>query len=146
MSRWTQRARSRGDAASRGKPDRAYAVGYGRPPIESRFQPGTSGNSRGRRKGSKNLKTLIRKAMTASISIQEGTKTRRVSKIEGVVLRQLQSALKGDDRSAMAVIKMAMQMGLLEEPASNATEDTALSGADERILDELLARHSAKRR
>ena len=146
MSRWTQRARSRGDAASRGKPDRAYAVGYGRPPIESRFQPGTSGNSRGLRKGSKNLKTLIRKAITASISIQEGTKTRRVSKIEGVVLRQLQSALKGDDRSAMAVIKMAMQMGLLEEPASNATEDTALSGADERILDELLARHSAKRR
>jgi len=138
--------RSRGDAASRGKPDRAYAVGYGRPPIESRFQPGTSGNPRGRRKGSKNLKTLVRKAMTASISIQEGTKTRRVSKIEGVVLRQLQSALKGDDRSAMAVIKMAMQMGLLEEPAINAAEDTALSGGDERILDELLARHSAKRR
>jgi hypothetical protein len=84
--------------------------------------------------------------MTASVSIHEGTKTRRVSKIEGVVLRQLQSALKGDDRSAMAVIKMAMQMGLLEEPASNAAEDTALSGADERILDELLARHSAKLR
>ena len=137
---------SRGDAASRGKPDRAYVVGYGRPPTDSRFQPGTSGNPRGRRKGSKNLKTLIRKALTASISIREGTKTRRVSKIEGVVLHQLQSALKGDDRSAMAVIKMAMQMGLLEEPASNAAEDTALSGADERILDELLARHSAKRR
>jgi len=136
----------RGDAPSRGKPDQAYAVGYGRPPIESRFQPGTSGNPRGRRKGSKNLKTLIRKAMTASVSIHEGTKTRRVSKIEGVVLRQLQSALTGDDRSAMAVIKMAMQMGLLEEPASNAAEDTALSGADERILEELLARHSAKRR
>ena len=136
----------RGDAPSRGKPDQAYAVGYGRPPVESRFQPGTSGNPRGRRKGSKNLKTLIRKAMTASVSIHEGTKTRRVSKIEGVVLRQLQSALTGDDRSAMAVIKMAMQMGLLEEPANNAAEDTALSGADERILHELLARHGAKRR
>jgi Family of unknown function (DUF5681) len=61
---------SRGDAASGGKPDRAYVVGYGRPPIESRFQLGSSGNPRGRRKGSKNLKTLIRKAMTASISIQ----------------------------------------------------------------------------
>ena len=136
----------RGNAASRVKPERDYAVGYGRPPVESRFQPGTSGNPRGRRKGSKNLKTLIRKAMTASIAIKEGTKTRRVSKIEGVVLRQLQSALTGDDRSAMAVIKMAMQMGLLEEPASNAAEDTALSGADERILEELVARHSAKRR
>ena len=138
--------RKRGDAPSRGKPERDYAVGYGRPPVESRFQPGTSGNPTGRRKGSKNLKTLIRKAMTASIAIKEGTKTRRVSKIEGVVLRQLESALKGDDRSAMAVIKMAMQMGLLEAPTSNAAEDTALSGADERILQELVARHSAKRR
>src|SRR5919201_2133309 len=146
MNRRTQRIRKKDDAASRAKPDRAYAVGYGRPPIESRFEPGTSGNPRGRRKGSKNLKTLIRKAMTASIAIKEGTKTRRVSKIEGVVLRQLESALKGDDRSAMAVIKMAMQMGLLEEPTSNAAEDTALSGADERILQELVARHSAKRR
>jgi len=136
----------RGEAPSRGKPDRAYVVGYGRPPTESRFQPGTSGNPRGRRKGSKNLKTLIRKAMTATVSIHEGTKTRRVSKIEGVVLRQLQSALTGDDRSAMAVIKMAMQMGLLEEPTRNAAEDAALSGADERILEQLLARHSAKRR
>src|SRR5262249_5125871 len=136
----------RGDAPSRGKPERTYAVGYGRPPIESRFQPGASGNPSGRRKGSKNLKTLIRKAMTATVSMHEGPKTRRVRKTEGVVLRQLQSALPGDDRSAMAVIKMAMQMGLLEEPASNAAEDTALSGADERILEELLARHSAKRR
>jgi hypothetical protein len=136
----------KGDVPSRGKPDRGYVVGYGRPPTESRFQPGISGNPRGRRKGSKNLKTLIRKALTASISIREGTKTRWVSKIEGVVLHQLQSALTGDDRSAMAVIKMAMQMGLLEEPASNAAEDTALSGADERILEELLGRHSAKRR
>src|SRR5437660_6022677 len=42
-----------GDSPARGKPDRAYVVGYGRPPIESRFQPGTSGNPRGRRKGSK---------------------------------------------------------------------------------------------
>src|SRR5207244_13542153 len=95
-----------GDAASRGKLDRAYAVGYGRPPIETRFQAGASGNPGGRRKGSKNLKTLIRKAMTASVSIHEGTKTRRVSKIEGVGLRQIQSAHKGDDRAAMAAIKI----------------------------------------
>jgi hypothetical protein len=46
----------------------------------------------------------------------------------------------------MAVIKMAMQMGLLEAPSSIAAEDTALSEADERILGELLVRHSAKRR
>jgi hypothetical protein len=114
-------------------------VGYGQPPLASRFKPGTSGNTKGRPKGSKNLKTLIREAMTASISIQEGEKTRRVTKLEGVVLRQLQSALKGSDRAALAVIKMAHQLRFLEDSES-ATAETALSPEEERILNELLAR------
>ena len=123
-----------------------YKVGYGKPPKASRFKPGSSGNAKGRPKGSKNLKTLIRRAMTSTIAIQEGSRTRWVSKIEGVVLRQLQDALKGNDRAAMAVIKMAIQMGLLEEPDSNSVE-TALSASDERILAELFARQKkAKRR
>ena len=73
-------------------------------------------------------------AITAPISVQEGSQSRRVSKIEGVVLRQLQGALKGNDRSAMAIIKMAIQMGFLEDPDGSAAENTALSASDERIL------------
>ena len=85
--------------------------------------------------------------MTSTISIQEGSRSRRVSKIEGVVLRQLQDALKGNDRSAMAIIKMAIQMGFLEDPDSNSAEATALSASDERILAELFTRQKkAKRR
>lgn len=85
--------------------------------------------------------------MTSTISIQEGSRSRRVSKIEGVVLRQLQDALKGNDRSAMAIIKMAIQMGLLEDPDSNSAEATALNASDERILAELFTRQKkAKRR
>jgi Family of unknown function (DUF5681) len=117
-----------------------YKVGYGKPPKPSRFKPGSSGNVKGRPKGSKNLKTLIRRAMTATISIREGSSSRRVSKIEGIVLRQIQSALKGDDRSAMAVIKMATQMGFLDDPDGNSAEATALSASDERILAELITR------
>ena len=77
--------------------------------------------------------------MTASISIQEGEKTRRVTRLEGVVLRQLQSALKGSDRAALAVIKMAHQLRFLEDSES-ATAETALSPEEERILNELIAR------
>jgi hypothetical protein len=62
-----------------------------------------------------------------------------VTKLEGVVLRQLQSALKGSDRAALAVIKMAHQLRFLEDSES-ATAETALSPEDERILDELFAR------
>src|SRR5215831_13358152 len=107
-----------------------YKVGYGKPPEASRFKSGISGNAKGRPKGSKNLKTLIRRAMTSAIAIQEGSRTRWVSKIEGVVLRQLQDALKGNDRAAMAVIKMAIQMGFLEDPESNPAEATSLSTSD----------------
>ena len=127
--------------------ERDYLVGYRRPPVRSRFQPGSSGNLKGRPKNGKNLKTLIRQALTAKISIKEGPNSRRVSKLEGVVLRQLQSALKGDDRSAMAVIKMATQMGFLDDADSNPAEATPLSASDERILEQLLTcRRKAKRR
>ena len=75
--------------------------------------------------------------MTASISIQEGEKTRRVTRLAGVV--QLQSALKGSDRAALAVIKMAHQLRFLEDSES-ATAETAFSAEEERILNQLLAR------
>jgi hypothetical protein len=98
-----------------------------------------SGNTRGRPKGSRNLKTQIEEAMTASIPIQVGAKTKRVSRIAGVVLRQLQKALMGDGPAAIAVIKMALQLGLLENSAGN-SGDIALSREDQQILDELIAR------
>jgi hypothetical protein len=113
------------------------AVGYGQPPTETRFKPGLSGNPKGRPRGSKNLKGLIKQAMTAPIHIQEGQISRRVSKIEGVVLRQLQSALKGSDRAALAIIKMAMQMGFLEEPEGRTEEADALTATDLQILEQL---------
>jgi hypothetical protein len=123
-----------------------YVVGYGKPPAASRFKRGQTGNPKGRPKGQKNLKTLIRQAMTAKISVQEGSSNRQVSKIEGVVLRQLQNALKGNDRSAMAVIRMALQLGFLDDSSENHQIEDALSAADERILQELINRRGGKRR
>jgi hypothetical protein len=78
--------------------------------------------------------------MTAGISIQEGEKTKRVSRIEGVVLRQLQKALMGSDRAAMAVVKMALQLGFLEDAQNNQSE-LALSQQDQLILNELVNRN-----
>ena len=135
-----------GEGSSNKHSDRADPVGYGRPPVASQFKPGASGNPKGRPKNSKNLKTLIRESMTAKISIQEGPNSRQVSKIEGVVLRQLQNALKGNDRAAMAVIKMATQLGFLEDPDSNPVGTDALTASDERILEQLLSRHHQARR
>ena len=134
-----RKARSNRGKKSGSDPGAPYPIGYGKPPLASRFKPGVSGNARGRPKGSKNLNTQVTEAMTASISIQEGTKTKRVSRIAGVVLRQLQKALMGDGPAAITVIKMALQLGLLQDSAGNSGE-VALSRDEEQILSELIAR------
>jgi hypothetical protein len=132
-------AKDKGAGKSRRSADlQTSAVGYGQPPVASRFKPGTSGNPKGRPKGAKNPKTLIKEAMIASIPIQEGEKTRHVTRLEGVMLRQIQSALRGNDKSAMTVFKMALQLGFLQD--SSESSETGLSSEDERILGELFAR------
>ena len=40
---------------------------------------------------SRNLKTIIRNALTANVIVREGEKKRSVSKLEGIVLRQLKA-------------------------------------------------------
>lgn len=145
-----RKTKSNNDAIADEKPAeqpavRDYAVGYGRPPLSSRFKKGMSGNVRGRPKGQKNLKTLIKQAMTAQVSVREGSRSTKVSKLVAVVLRQLQTALKGDDRSAMAVIKMATQLGLLDETDNN-TEAIRLNESDEQIVQELLTRRRGRQR
>jgi hypothetical protein len=75
--------------------------------------------------------------MTGSVAVHEGAKTKRVSRIVGVVLRQLHKALMGDGAAAIAVMKIASQLGLLEEGTSG---EIVLSREDEQILSELVAR------
>jgi hypothetical protein len=46
-----------------GEQSRDYAVGYGKPPVESRFQKGQSGNPGGRQRGTKSLAALLGEAL-----------------------------------------------------------------------------------
>jgi Family of unknown function (DUF5681) len=44
--------------------DEEYRVGYGRPPLNRRFEKGSSGNPRGRPRGSYQLLTLLERAVS----------------------------------------------------------------------------------
>ena len=104
-----------------------------------KFKPGASGNPNGRPKKSRNLKTIIRNALTTNVLVREGEKKRSVTKLEGIVLRQLESALKGNDKAALATLKMAAQVGLLDVGEVE-SETPPLSAGEQQIIDELLAR------
>ncbi len=115
-----------------------YQVGYGRPPAGSQFKKGTSGNPRGRPKHSKNMKTVIRDTMTSKVTVRQGEETRRVSVLEGIVLRQVEAALKGDGKAAITALKMATQVGLLEETVG--AEVVELTSQENLMVNEALAR------
>ncbi len=46
-----------------------YKVGFRRPPLETRFKPGHSGNAKGRPKGIKNLKTELEEELSELIRV-----------------------------------------------------------------------------
>jgi Family of unknown function (DUF5681) len=120
-----------------GTSKRSATTGYGRPPEHARFKPGSSGNPKGRRKNSRNLKTIIQQALTSSVTLREGSRTRTVSKLEGIVLRQVESALKGNEKAALAVLRMASHVDLLSG-SDNSSENNELTAAEKRILDEFI--------
>jgi hypothetical protein len=75
--------------------------------------------------------------------LRQGQGKRSISKLEGIVLRQLESALKGNDKAALATLKMAAQVGLLDGPESE-IEAAALSASEKEMIEELLSRHVSK--
>ena len=59
-----------------------YDVGYGKPPVETRFRKGQSGNPKGRGKGGRNFATVFMAAMSQSVTITENGRRKRISKLD----------------------------------------------------------------
>lgn len=114
-----------------------YQVGYGRPPLHTRFQPGQSGKPRGRPRGSRNLKTELEEELQERIALREGGERRTVSKQRAMLKRLMEKALQDDVRAATLVISMVVRFLDQSEPE----EDLApLADGDRAILDAFLAR------
>jgi len=92
-----------------------YQVGYRRPPLHTRFQPGVSGNPSRRAKGTQNFKTLLDRILKEEIPLLDGDRSRKVTKAEAITRRLVIGALKGDSRSMFALFKLAEQTGQFEE-------------------------------
>ena len=97
-------------------------VGYGNPPVHTRFKPGESGNPSGRAKGSQNLKTIFNKVLDEEISLREGSEVKKVSKAEALVRGMVVGALKGDQRNLSMLFRFAEQTGQFQDKGADITE------------------------
>jgi adenylosuccinate synthase len=75
-------------------------VGRGNPPKHTQFRKGTTGNPKGRPKGSKNLSTYLMEAARDQVSATVGGRTRKISKIQATAM-QLATKAAGGDQAAI---------------------------------------------
>ena len=118
----------------------AYAVGKGRPPVESRFKRGQSGNPKGRRRKSRNMRTIVRSVLDEQMSVREGTRVRRMSAFEALVRTLLRRAYKGDPKSVASFLILMRQFGLASD-VHDASEDLLLASDYQTIIAEFLGRN-----
>jgi hypothetical protein len=122
-------SRSRYRSPNRGEPrsgSGTYSVGYGKPPKQHRFQPGHSGNPKGRPKGKKNTTTLVREILDRKIEVRSGGKARKVTVREGILTGFAQASLKGDTKSAAFLLQR------YDQPVDE--QEAVLIGEEEEIL------------
>ena len=93
-------------------------VGYGCPPVEHQFKPGQSGNKRGRPKGSKNEATILDELLSRKITINQNGTTRRISVLEGMLLKFAEDALRGNPKSAAFLLNRKQALESSEQPAT----------------------------
>ena len=88
------------------KKKRDYDVGYAKPPKESQFKKGESGNLKGRPKGAKGVMASLKRELESEITVQEGNRTERITKSEAMAKQLVNKALKGDIRAMIALLKL----------------------------------------
>lgn len=87
-------------------PQAEYDVGYRKPPRHAQFKPGHSGNPKGRSKNAKGLNTIVRETLGGKVAVRTATGTKQISKIEAVLQKTLEKAMKGDARAQLELMKL----------------------------------------
>ena len=130
-------------AASQSNGDHNFSVGYGKPPAHTQFKRGQSGNPKGRRKGQRNVRTVVEEALNQRIRIREGDRTRSLTKLDGVILTMITGALKGDAKALASLIAFMRSLGMTGEPPA-ANDQKPFTADDESLIADFLWRQGSE--
>lgn len=90
-----------------------YDVGYCKPPVHTQFKTGNKGG--GRKKGSKNLKTIVKEALSSKVPAKINGKTMKMTKVELSVHQLANKASAGDLKAISKVVELYQMYGPQEE-------------------------------
>jgi hypothetical protein len=90
-----------------------YDVGYGKPPVHTRFQKGRSGNPRGSSRKNRAIERaneVILEEAYRPVAIREGEKVQRIPALAAVFRSQMAIALKGNGPAQRAALKLVKEI------------------------------------
>lgn len=118
--------------------DSGYRVGYGRPPVHTRFRPGRSGNAKGRPKKSRNFKTELEEELCERVLVKEGGLAKKVSKQRAMLKAISAKAMSGNVSAFLSVVNLIYRYLHIDE--TQEADLAELSASDQAILDAFRSR------
>ena len=107
-------------------------VGYRRPPVRTRFQPGASGNRSGRPKRRPTFRSVLMDELAAPVPTQGSQPA--ISKLQALVKTQVAAAIAGNARAQALLVGAIAQIG-----ESDDQDAASLTPEDSEILKEYVS-------
>lgn len=113
-------------------------IGYGQPPHETRFRKGTSGNPKGRPRGSLNMATVLLRTLREPVVVTVNGRKKTITKLEAAMTQIANKAASGD----LGALKLltALVQSSEDRVANTPQQDDPTSEADQDVMRALLKR------
>jgi Family of unknown function (DUF5681) len=122
------------------KPRGSYPVGYARPPTSSQYQPGQSGNLKGRPKGTRNASSMAREVLERPVTVKVKGRWREMTVRRAAYLRLAEKAVAGDAKSFDYLLSLEREE---RPPGTDQAQTQPLSAKDLELLQGFFDRRRA---
>lgn len=117
-----------------------YDVGYGKPPAQTQFKPGQSGNPKGRPKGQPGFNELLLREAGRLVKVETPSGVKSFTRAE-VVIRKLFNAAGAGDLNASRLIMSYLARTLISQETAEAIPDAgSFKIPDEEAISRIMAR------